>query len=68
MVIFKVYTTCKTGWVYEVEANSKEEAEEKFNESNFLSAYEDMGWQGESEEEVERVERVDDEEVIFEDD
>jgi len=56
MAIYKVHTTFTGGWVYEVEANSAREAEEKFNEAEYQDEYMDTDWCGDSQETVDTVE------------
>ena len=55
---YKIYTTAMTGWIYEISAKNKKEAEDKFYEGEYLKEYEDMDWEGDSGEEVEKIEEM----------
>lgn len=55
---YKIYTSCRTGWVYEVVAKSHKDAENEYFNGNWVIDYEDMGWKGESNEEVEKIEEI----------
>jgi hypothetical protein len=52
---FKILTTCHTGWVYEVEANSRAEAESKFWGGEYKNEHEDREWEGDSNEQIDDI-------------
>ena len=56
MAIYKIHTSFVGGWVYEIEANSKQEAEDRFEDGNFIDDYMDTGWCGDSQEEIDKIE------------
>lgn len=56
--VYRVHTEAMTGWVYEVRAKTKKEAEDKFYDCDWFNDFEDMDWQGDSNEEVWKVEKV----------
>ena len=53
---YKIFTNVVCGWIYEVEANSEEEAEEKFDNGEFIKDYENLDWKEESNEEITSIE------------
>lgn len=55
---YRVYTTCRQGWVYEVKATTKQKAREEKENGNYKDEKLDMNWQGDSQEEVYFVEEI----------
>lgn len=54
-MIYKIYTTCLTGWVYKVEAETKKEAENKFWDGDYFDEKENIDWSGDSNEEIDEI-------------
>jgi hypothetical protein len=53
---YLVYTTCLTGWIYEVKAKSKKSAENKMYAGEYFNERENQDWEGDSGEEIYSVE------------